>query len=162
MENKRILLASPHMSEEKYEQKYVQEAFDTNWIAPLGANVNNFEEELAKFVGIKTGAALVSGTSAIHLALKAVGVKENDIVFCQSLTFSATANPISYEKAIPVFIDSEEETWNMCPKTLEKAFEKYPNVKAVLVVHLYGVPANIEEISKICKKHNVALIEDAA
>ena len=162
MNRKRILLSSPHMSEEKYEQKYVKEAFDTNWIAPLGENVNKFEQEVAEFVKIKEGAALTSGTAAIHLALKAVGIKENDIVFCQSLTFSATANPIRYEKAIPVFIDSEYETWNMCPKALEKAFEKYPNVKAVLLVHLYGVPADIEKILRICKKHNVALIEDAA
>ena len=160
--NKRIYLASPHMSDEGYEQKYVKEAFDTNWIAPLGENVNKFEEELASYVGIKHAAALSSGTSAIHLALKALDVKQGDIVFCQSLTFSATANPIIYENATPVFIDSERETWNMDPKALEKAFEKYPNPKAVIVVYLYGVPAKIKEIKEICDKHNVPLVEDSA
>lgn len=159
---KRILLASPHMSKEGYEQKYIKEAFDTNWIAPLGENVNKFEEELAKYVGAKHGAALSAGTAAMHLALKAIGVKQGDIVFCSSLTFSATVNPVTYENATPVFIDSEEETWNMDPRALEKAFEKYPNPKAVIVVHLYGVPAKMDEIMEICKKHNVPLIEDAA
>ena len=161
MSNK-IWLSSPHMSDEGYEMEYIQEAFDTNWIAPLGTNVNEFEKELAAKVGVKHGAALVSGTSAIHLALKAAGVGEGDIVFCQSLTFSATANPIIYQNAVPVFIDSDYETWNMCPKALEEAFEKYPNVKAVLVVHLYGLSADMDKIMKLCKKHNVALIEDAA
>jgi len=150
------------MSEEGYEMEYIQEAFDTNWIAPLGANVNEFEKELANYVGIEHGAALVSGTAAIHLALKAAGVSEGDIVFCQSLTFSATANPIIYEKAIPVFIDSDYETWNMDPKVLEEAFHKYPEVKAVIVVHLYGLSANMDNIVKLCKYHNVTLIEDAA
>jgi dTDP-4-amino-4,6-dideoxygalactose transaminase len=105
---------------------------------------------------------LSSGTAGIHLSLKAVGVKEGDIVFCQSLTFSASANPIIYEKAIPVFIDSDEKTWNMSPKYLEEAFKKYPNVKAVMVVHLYGIPANLDLIADLCKKYNVPLIEDAA
>ena len=157
----RIFLSSPHMSDEGYEQKYVQEAFDTNWIAPLGKNVDGFEEELAEMVGINHATALSSGTAAIHLALKAVGVGEGDIVFCQSLTFSATANPIIYEGAKPVFIDSEPGNWNMDPKLLEEAFEKY-TPKAVLVVHLYGLSAKIDEIKEICKKHNVPLIEDAA
>ena len=159
---KRIYLSSPHMSNEGYEQKYVKEAFDTNWIAPLGENVNKFEEELARYVGSKNAAALSAGTAAIHMALKALGVKKDDIVFCSSLTFSATANPIIYQNATPVFIDSEKETWNMDPKALEKAFEKYPNPKAVIVVHLYGTPAKIEEIKEICDKHNVPLVEDAA
>lgn len=150
------------MSNEGYEQKYVKEAFDTNWIAPLGENVNKFEEELAKYVGSKNAAALSAGTAAIHMALKALGVKKDDIVFCSSLTFSATTNPIIYQNATPVFIDSEQETWNMDPKALEKAFEKYPNPKAVIVVHLYGTPAKIEEIKEICDKHNVPLVEDAA
>lgn len=161
MKNK-LYLSSPHMSKEGYEQKYIKEAFDTNWIAPLGENVNKFEEELAEYVGVKYAAALSAGTATIHMALKAAGVGKNDIVFCSSLTFSATANPIIYQNAIPVFIDSEEETWNMDPKALEKAFEKYPNPKAVLVVHLYGVPAKMKEITEICKEHNVTLIEDAA
>lgn len=159
---KRIYLASPHMSDEGYEKQYIQEAFDTNWIAPLGANVTGFENELAAKVGCKAASATTTGTAAIHLALKSVGVKQGDIVFCQSLTFSATANPIIYEKAIPVFIDSNYETWNMDPDALEEAFEKYPNVKAVLVVHIYGLSADMDRIVDICKKHNVALIEDAA
>ena len=157
-----IYLASPHMSEEGYEQQYVKEAFHTNWIAPLGKNVNEFEKEIAAYVGAKDAAALSSGSAALHLALKAAGVKAGDIVFCQDLTFSATANPIAYEKAIPVFIDSDYETWNMSPEALERAFEKYPNVKAVMPVHLYGLPANMDRIMEICKKHGVPVIEDAA
>ena len=160
--DKRIFLASPHMSDEGYEMEYIQEAFDTNWIAPLGTNVNEFEKELAIKVGSGYAAALVSGTSAIHMALKAAGVGEGDLVFCQSLTFSATANPIIYEKAIPVFIDSDYETWNMSPKALEEAFKKYPNVKAVIVVHLYGLSADMDKIVELCEKYDVTLIEDAA
>lgn len=159
---KRIFLASPNMSKEGYEQKYVKEAFDTNWVAPLGENVNKFEEELAKYVGIKHAAALSSGTAAIHMAFKALDVKQGDIVFCSDLTFSATVNPVIYQNAVPVFIDSEKDTWNMDPKALEKAFEKYPNPKAVIVVHLYGTPAKIDEIKEICDKHGVPLVEDAA
>jgi len=158
----KIWLASPHMSEEGYEQKYVNEAFETNWIAPLGPNVNGFEEEVAKKVGVKSAAALVSGTAAIHMALKAAGVGEGDIVFCPTFTFSATANPIIYQNATPVFIDSDYETWNMNPKALEEAFEKYPNVKAVLLVHLYGLSADMNKIMDICDKHDVVVIEDAA
>ena len=158
----RIYLSSPHMSDEGYEMQYIKEAFDTNWIAPLGENVNQFENELAAMVGVKSAAALSSGTAAIHLALKAAGVGAGDIVFCQSLTFAATANPIIYQNAIPVFIDSDFETWNMSPKALEEAFEKYPNAKAVIVVHLYGLSADMDKIVEICKKHNVVLIEDAA
>ena len=115
-----IFLASPHMSAEGYEQEFIKEAFDTNWIAPLGKNVNEFEKELASYVGAKDAAALSSGSAAIHLALKAAGVKEGDKVFCQDLTFSATANPILYEKAVPVFIDSDKETWNMSPEALKE------------------------------------------
>ena len=159
---KRIYLASPHMSKEGYEQKYVKEAFDTNWIAPLGENVNKFEEEIAEYVGAKHAAALSAGTAAIHMAFKALDVKQGDIVFCQDLTFSATANPIAYQNATPVFIDSERDSWNMDPKALEKAFEKYPNPKAVIVVHLYGTPAKIDEIKAICDKHGVPLVEDSA
>lgn len=159
---KRIFLASPHMSDEGYEREYVKEAFDTNWIAPLGENVNKFEEELAEYVGIKHVAALSAGTAAIHMAFKALEVKKGDIVFCSSLTFSATANPIIYQDATPVFIDSEKDTWNMDPKALEKAFEKYSHPKAVIVVHLYGTPAKIDKIKEICDKHKVPLVEDAA
>lgn len=160
--NERIFLSSPHMSDEGFEMEYVKEAFDTNWIAPLGENVNGFERELAEKVGSKAAAALTSGTAAIHLALKAAGVGEGDIVFCPTLTFSATANPIIYQNATPVFIDSNYETWNMCPKALEEAFQKYPEVKAVIVVHLYGLSADMDRILELCKKNNVALIEDAA
>ncbi|RNF39631.1 DegT/DnrJ/EryC1/StrS family aminotransferase [Planococcus salinus] len=158
----RIFLSSPHMSDEGYEMEYVKEAFDTNWIAPLGENVNEFENELATKVGSKAAAALSSGTGAIHLALKAAGVEEGDIVFCPTLTFSATANPIMYQQAVPVFIDSDFETWNMSPTALEEAFEKYPEVKAVIVVHLYGLSADMDPIMELCRKHDVSVIEDAA
>jgi Predicted pyridoxal phosphate-dependent enzyme apparently involved in regulation of cell wall biogenesis len=162
----KIYLSSPHMSDEGYEKQFVKEAFDTNWIAPLGKNVNEFENELALKVGIKAAAALSAGTAAIHMALKAVGVEKGDIVFCQSLTFSASANPIIYQNATPVFIDSDYETWNMSPTSLEKAFEKYEKMdkrpKAVIVVHLYGLSANLDKILEICKKYNVPIIEDAA
>lgn len=161
-ENKKIWLASPHMSDEGYEMEYVREAFDTNWIAPLGPNVNEFERELAEKVGSKHAAATISGTAAIHLALKALGVGEEDVVFCQSLTFSATANPIIYQNATPVFIDSNKETWNMDPEALEEAFKKYPNVKAVLVVHLYGLSADMNKIMEICDRYGIPVIEDAA
>ena len=162
-ENTKIWLASPHMSDEGYEMQYVQEAFDTNWVAPLGPNVNEFEKELAAKVGSKHAAAMTSGTGAIHLALKAAGVGEGDIVFCPTLTFSATANPIIYQNATPVFIDSDYETWNMDPKALEAAFKKYGDkVKAVLVVHLYGLSADMDKIMEICSKYNVTVIEDAA
>ncbi len=158
----KIWLASPHMSEEGYEKQYVQEAFDTNWVAPLGPNVNGFENELAAKVGTKAASATTTGTAAIHLALKSVGVTTGDIVFCQSLTFSATANPIIYQNATPVFIDSNYETWNMDPNALEEAFKKYPDVKAVLVVHLYGLSADMDKIMEICNRYNVPVIEDAA
>ncbi|WP_430884130.1 DegT/DnrJ/EryC1/StrS family aminotransferase [Fusibacter sp. JL216-2] len=163
VENKKIWLASPHMSDEGYEMQYVQEAFDTNWVAPLGPNVNEFEKELAAKVGSQHAAAMTSGTGAIHLALKAAGVGEGDIVFCPTLTFSATANPIIYQNATPVFIDSDYETWNMDPKALEAAFEKYGDkVKAVLVVHLYGLSADMDKIMEICSRYSVTVIEDAA
>lgn len=160
--NKRICLSSPHMSEEGYEMEYIKEAFGTNWIAPLGPNVDKFEEEFAAKVGAKHAAALSSGTASIHMALKAADVSIGDIVFCQSLTFSATANPIIYQNAIPVFIDSDYETWNINPLALEEAFEKYPDVKAVIVVHLYGISADMDRIMEICNKHNATVIEDAA
>lgn len=164
MENKRIYLASPHMG--GMEQKFVQEAFDTNWVAPLGPNVNNFEKEVAEYVGAKDAAALVSGTSAIHLALKALGIKSGDRVFCTSLTFAASCNPIMYENGEPVFIDSEPESWNMSPIALEKAFVKAEEENkmpiAVIVVHLYGQSADMDKIMDICEKYNTPIIEDAA
>lgn len=161
----RVYLASPTMHGE--EQMYIKEAFDTNWVAPLGKNVNEFEKETAKYVGCKDAAALVSGTSAIHLAIKLAGVKQGDVVFCSDLTFAATVNPVLYEGGIPVFIDSERESWNMNPKALRKAFEKYngkefPKPKAVLVANLYGTPAKLDEIKAICDEYGVVLIEDAA
>ncbi len=159
-EKKRIYLSCPTMHGE--EQKYVQEAFDTNWVAPLGPNVNAFEKEMASYTGAGYAAALSAGTAAIHLAIKLLGIGEGDIVFVSDLTFSATCNPIVYEKATPVFIDSEPDTWNMSPKALRKAFEKYPNAKAVIPVHLYGTPAKMDEIMVICKEHQVPVIEDAA
>ncbi len=144
------------------EQKFVQEAFDTNWIAPLGPNVDAFEKEMASYMGIGHAAALSAGTAAIHLAVRILNIHEGDIVFCQSMTFSASCNPAAYERATLVFIDSEPDTWNMDPKALEKAFEKYPHPKAVIPVHLYGTPAKIDEIMAICDAHNVPVIEDAA
>lgn len=156
---KRIFLASPHIMGN--EEKYVKEAFSSNWIAPLGPFVNKLENDFKEYMQMPGACALASGTSAIHLALKLAGVKENDYVFCSSLTFSASANPILYEKAIPVFIDSEPGSYNMSPIALEKAFEKY-TPKAVIIVSLYGMPATIDKLLKICKKHKVAVIEDAA
>lgn len=159
-QKKRIYLSCPTMHGE--EQKFVQEAFDTNWVAPLGPNVTKFEEEMAAYTGCGHAAALSAGTAAIHLAVKLLGIKQDDVVFVSSLTFSATCNPICYEKAKPVFIDSEPDTWNMSPKALRKAFEQYPNPKAVIIVHLYGTPAKLDEIMEICAEHHVPLIEDAA
>lgn len=157
---KKIWLASPTMHSE--EMQFIQEAFDANWVAPLGANVDGFESELANYIGVSHAAALSAGTAALHFAYKLAGVKRNDIVFCSDLTFSATVNPISYEGGKQVFIDSETDTWNMSPAALEKAFRKYPEVKAVAIVNLYGTPAKLDEIKDLCTKHNVPLIEDAA
>ena len=160
----RIYLSSPHMCGK--EQEYIQEAFDTNWIAPLGANVTGFEEDVCNYTGAKAATALSSGTAAIHLGLKCLGVSKGDIVFCQSLTFSASCNPILYEGAIPVFIDSDYKTWNMDPLALKKAFEdaklngQMP--KAVVVVNLYGQSADYDTIREICNEYNVPILEDAA
>ncbi|WP_233900142.1 DegT/DnrJ/EryC1/StrS family aminotransferase [Tenacibaculum piscium] len=161
----KIWLSSPHMGGS--EQKYVQEAFDTNWIAPLGPNVNGFEKDLENYIGENSNVAcLVSGTSAIHLALVLSEVALNDDVICQSMTFSASANPIKYQGANPVFIDSEKDTWNMCPVALEEAIEKGiskgKKPKAIIVVHLYGMPAKMDEILAVSKKYGISLIEDAA
>jgi dTDP-4-amino-4,6-dideoxygalactose transaminase len=160
MEKKRIYLSSPTIHEE--EQRFVQEAFDTNWVAPLGPNVNKLEEEMCAYTGSGAAAALSAGTAAIHLSLRLLDLKPGDVVFVSDLTFSATCNPICYEKAVPVFIDSERDTWNMCPRALEKAFELYPHPKAVICVHLYGTAAKLNEIMEICDRHQVPLIEDAA
>ena len=160
MQKKKIFLSSPTMHGE--ERKFVEEAFDTNWVAPLGPNVNAFEKEMEEYTGCGYAAALSAGTAAIHLALRLIGIQPGDVVFSSDLTFSATCNPICYEKGTPVFIDAEEDTWNMDPKALEKAFEKYPGAKAVICAHLYGTPAKIDEIRAICDAHHVPLIEDAA
>ena len=160
MDRKKIYLSSPTLNGREIE--YVNEAFDTNWVAPLGPNVNEFENEIAAYAGVSHAAALSSGTAAIHLALKLLGIKRDDIVLCSSLTFSATANPIAYEGAKAVFIDSERETWNMSPKALEEGLKKYPQAKAVIVVNLYGIPAKLNEIVALCEKYHVPLIEDAA
>lgn len=160
MEKKRIYLSCPTMHGE--EQQFVQEAFDTNWVAPLGPNVEAFEKEIAAYTGCGHAAALSAGTAAIHLSLKLLDVQQGDTVFVSDLTFSASCNPIVYEKANPVFIDAEPDTWNMSPSALRRAFEEYPKPKAVICVHLYGTPAKLYEIMEICQEHQVPLIEDAA
>ncbi|OOE00225.1 pyridoxal phosphate-dependent aminotransferase [Anoxybacillus kestanbolensis] len=164
VDKSRIYLSPPHMSGN--EQKYINEAFETNWIAPLGPNVDAFEKELAEYVGVKGAAAVSSGTAAIHLALRLLDVRQGDKVFCSSLTFIASANPILYQGAEPVFIDSEPDTWNMSPLALERAMEaakregKLP--KAVIVVNLYGQSAKMDEILAICNHYQVPVVEDAA
>lgn len=160
--DKRLLLASPHMSDEGYELEYINDAFRKNWIAPLGENVNEFEKAMGTYMGKGYPVALSAGTAALHLAMILAGVKPGDTVFCQSLTFSASVNPVVYCGAKPVFIDSERETWNMDPVALCRAFELYGTPKAVVAVHLYGNPAKLDEIAAICREHNVPLIEDAA
>ncbi|WIG40289.1 aminotransferase class I/II-fold pyridoxal phosphate-dependent enzyme [Bacillus toyonensis] len=161
---KRIYLSSPHMSGN--EQKYIQNAFDTNWVAPLGPNVDGFERELASFVGVRGGTAVSSGTAAIHLALQLLGIQKGDTVFCSSFTFVASANPIVYLGAEPVFIDSEPETWNMSPSALAHALyeaNKMGNLpKAIILVHLYGQSAKLDEILSLCQQYNVPIVEDAA
>jgi len=166
MNKKRIYLSSPHMG--GTELKYVNDAFNTNWVAPLGPNVDAFEHSLADYCGIKHAAALSSGTAAIHLALIILGIKPGDEVIASSFTFSATVNPIVYTGAIPVLIDSEPHTWNMDPDLLEKAIidrrsgNSGRKVKAIIVVHLYGMPANIERIMEIANNYEIPVIEDAA
>jgi dTDP-4-amino-4,6-dideoxygalactose transaminase len=162
--NPKVWLSSPHMGGEEF--LFVKEAFDTNWIAPLGPNVNGFEHDLETFTDAKYAAALSSGTAALHLALIMLGIEAGDEVICQSFTFSATANPIVYQGAIPVFVDSEAETWNMSPDLLEQAIKdrikKGRKPKAIIIVHLYGMPANIERIMAIAERYEIAVIEDAA
>ena len=162
--NKKVYLSSPHMG--KKEKRFMLEAFDSNWIAPLGPNVDGLERDLEGYVGSKHVAALSSGTAALHLALILADVQSGDYVICQSMTFSASANPIAYLGAIPVFIDSEEDTWNMDPKLLEKAVldlaTKSIKPKAIIPVHLYGMPANMDAIMRIAQKYDIPVIEDAA
>lgn len=158
----RIWLASPHMSEEGFEKKYIESAFEKNWITTLGDNVREFEAGLKEYTNAENVLALSAGTAALHLAIKMAGVKQGDLVFCQDSTFAASVNPAVYEKANVVFIDSDRDTWNLSPEALEKAIEIYGVPKAVIVVHLYGIPAKMKEIMEICEKHGILLIEDAA
>jgi len=158
--DKKIWLASPTMHGE--EQKYVKEAFDTNWVSTVGANLEHLEKSVRDYVGCKASVALSAGTAALHLAVKLAGVKPGDKVFCTDMTFDATVNPVTYEGGEQIFIDSEYDTWNMDPKALERAFQKYPDVKVVVLAHLYGTPSKMDEILDICKAHNAILIEDAA
>ncbi len=162
--NKKIWLSSPHLTGE--EQKYLKEAFNDNWIAPLGPNVNGLEQDICNFTGALACSALSSGTAAIHLALILLGIEENDEVLCSSFTFSATVNPIRYQKAIPIFVDSEKDTWNMSPEILEEAIidriKKGKKPKAILLVHLYGMPSKMDEIMEISLKYSIPVIEDAA
>lgn len=158
-ENK-IWLSSPTMHGE--ELKYMTEAYETNWMSTIGANINEVEKMTAEKVGSKYAVALSCGTASLHLAVKLAGVKQGDKVFCSDMTFAATVNPIAYEGGIPIFIDEEYESWNMDPVALEKAFELHPDVNVVVIANLYGTPAKYDEILSICKKHNAVLIEDAA
>ena len=164
MIKERILLSSPHMGTE--ELKNVQEAFATNWISPAGPFISLFEEKLAAYCGTKAAAVVQSGTAAIHLALRILNIQQDDVVLCQSFTFVGSTNPILYEKATPIFIDSEKGTWNMCPLALEEAIvdslEKGQQPKAIIVVHLYGMPAKMPEIMALSQKYDIPVIEDAA
>ena len=158
----KINLSTPHMSEEGYELEYIHDAFRKNWIAPLGENVTAFEAAIRDFTGAAYSVALSAGTAALHLAMILCGVKAGDKVFCQDLTFCATVNPVTYNGGIPVFIDSEFDSWNMDPCALQKAIDLHGVPKAVVVTHLYGNPAKVNEIGQICAKYNIPLIEDAA
>lgn len=156
----KVWLSSPTMHGD--ELKYVTEAYETNWMSTVGANINEVEKQMCKKVGCKYAVALSAGTAALHLAVKLAGVKPGDKVFCSDMTFDATVNPVVYEGGVPVFIDTEYDTWNMDPVALEKAFEIYPDVKVVVIAHLYGTPGKIDEIKAICNKHGAVIVEDAA
>ena len=157
---KKVWLSSPTMHGE--ELKYITEAYETNWMSTVGKNIDEAEKLACEKVGCKYAVGLSAGTAALHMAVKLAGVKQGDKVFCSDMTFCATVNPVVYEGGIPVFIDTEYDTWNMDPVALEKAFELYPEVKVVVVAHLYGTPGKIDEIKNICDKHGAVLIEDAA
>ena len=156
----KVWLSSPTMHGEEFE--FLKEAYETNWMSTVGANINEVERLVCKKIGCKYAVGLSAGTAALHMAVKLAGVKPGEKVFCSDMTFDATVNPIVYEGGIPVFIDTEYETWNMDPAALEKAFELYPDVKTVVLVHLYGTPGKIDEIREICSQHGAILIEDAA
>lgn len=160
MADEKIWLSSPTMHGD--ELKYMTEAFETNWMSTIGENIDEVEKMICEKVGCKYAIALSAGTAAMHLAVKLAGVKHGDRAFCSDMTFDATVNPVVYEGGIPIFIDTEYDTWNMDPVALEKAFELYPDVKVVVVVHLYGTPGKIDEIKAICNKHGVVIVEDAA
>ena len=160
MADEKIWLSSPTMHGD--ELKYMTEAFETNWMSTIGENINETERLICEKVGCKYAIALSAGTAALHLAVKLAGVKHGDRVFCSDMTFDATVNPVVYEGGVPVFIDTECDTWNMDPVALEKAFELYPDVKVVAVAHLYGTPGKIDEIKAICNKHGAVIVEDAA
>ncbi len=160
MADEKIWLSSPTMHGD--ELKYMTEAFETNWMSTVGANINEVEKETCEKVGCKYAVALSSGTAALHLAVKLAGVGHGDRVFCSDMTFDATVNPVVYEGGVPVFIDTEYDTWNMDPIALEKAFEIYPEVKVAVVAHLYGTPGKVDELKAICEKHDAVIIEDAA
>jgi len=157
---KKVWLSTPTMHGD--ELKYMTEAFETNWMSTVGANINEVERLACEQVGCKYAVALASGTSALHMAVKLAGVQPGNRVFCSDMTFAATVNPVVYEKGVPVFIDTERDTWNMDPVALEKAFEIYPDVKVVVLAHLYGTPAKMDEIKAICERHNAVIVEDAA
>ena len=156
----KVWLSSPTMHGE--ELKYVTEAYETNWMSTVGENINEVERLACEKIGCKYAVALSAGTAALHMAVKLAGVKPGEKVFCSDMTFDATVNPVRYEGGEPVFIDTEYDTWNMDPVALEKAFELYPDVKAVVVAHLYGTPGKVDEIREICRRHNAVIIEDAA
>ena len=156
----KVWLASPTMHGD--EIRYMQEAYDTNWMTTLGSNINAVEKMGCEMLGCRHAVVTSCGTAALHLAIKLAGVQQGDTVFCTDMTFSATVNPLVYEKATPIFIDTEYDTWNMDPKALEKAFELYPNTKVVVLVNLYGTPAKFDEICEICARHGAIIIEDAA
>ena len=160
MADEKIWLSSPTMHGD--ELKYMTEAFETNWMSTIGENIDEVEKMICEKVGCKYAIALSAGTAAMHLAVKLAGVKHGDRVFCSDMTFDATVNPVVYEGGVPVFIDTEYDTWNMDSVALEKAFELYPDVKVVVVVHLYGTPGKIDEIKAICNKHGAVIVEDAA
>lgn len=158
--DKRIWLSSPTMHGEELD--YVKEAYETNWMSTVGANINEVERGVCERIGAKYGVALSAGTAALHLAVKLAGVKPGERVFCSDLTFAATVNPVAYEGGIPVFIDTERETWNMDPVALERAFSIYPDVRTVVVANLYGTPGKLDELRAVCDAHGAFLIEDAA
>ncbi|MBQ7357062.1 MAG: aminotransferase class I/II-fold pyridoxal phosphate-dependent enzyme [Clostridia bacterium] len=157
---KKIYLSSPTMHGEELD--YMRLAYETNWMSTLGENINEIERLLAERVGVKHAVALSCGTAALHLAVRLAGVKAGDLVFCSDMTFAATVNPVAYEGGIPVFIDTERDSWNMDPVALRRAFELYPEVRVVVMANLYGTPGKLDELSEICREHNAILIEDAA